>query len=154
MQGRVEQIVQGSIVDLSTLADETFDGVLCLGARLSHILLESERVKAAKELVRVAERDGSIFAFVIGRVGVLKTIFLRVQHEMRYEEEHWETGDYIPAVNGEGLIAAHWFLPELEALFKGQGVRVLEMAGLEGLSSHHERVLNKLSKDEKNRTSG
>jgi SAM-dependent methyltransferase len=149
LQRRVKQVVEGSVADLSVFADETFDGVLCLGAPLSHILLENERVKAVKELVRVAKKGAPIFASVIGRIGVLKTIFLRVQNDLRYAEEHWEIGDYIPGVNGEGFTAAHWFLPEeLEALFKGQGVTVLEMAGLEGLSSHHERILNKLSRDE------
>jgi SAM-dependent methyltransferase len=148
MRRKVKQIVEGSIVDLSMFADETFDGVLCLGAPLSHILQEKERVGAVRELVRVAKKGAPIFASVIGRIGLLKGFLVDFPQEMRYAKVHWETGDYIPGVNGEGFTAAHWFLPdELELLFKRQGVQVLEMAGLEGLSSHHRRKTNKLSKD-------
>ena len=35
---KVTGIVEGSIVDLSRFADNTFDGVLCLGGPLSHVL--------------------------------------------------------------------------------------------------------------------
>jgi ubiquinone/menaquinone biosynthesis C-methylase UbiE len=148
VQRKVKQIVEGSIVDLSMFADGTFDAVLCLGGPLSHILDEKEREKAAKELVRVAKKGAPIFASVIGRIGLLKSILTDFPQEMRYAKVHWETGDYIPGVNGEGFTAAHWFLPEeLEALFKRQGVQVILMAGLEGLSSHHRRAANKLSKD-------
>lgn len=148
VQRRVKQILEGSIVDLSMFADETFDGVLCLGGPLSHLLLKNERKNAVKELVRVAKKNAPVFASVIGRIGLLETLLVRFQHELCYAKVHWETGNYIPSVNGKGFTAAHWFLPEeLKALFKDQGVEVLEMAGLEGLSSHHSRAVNKLSKN-------
>ncbi|MFB0567550.1 MAG: class I SAM-dependent methyltransferase [Candidatus Bathyarchaeia archaeon] len=146
---RVEQIVEGSIEDLSMFDDETFDTVLCLGAPLGHILNQQRREKAVKELLRVAKKDAPIFASVISRLGVLKTLLIRIQHEMHYAEHHLEVGDYVPGVHGEGFTAAHWFLPEeLRDLFEAQGVEVLEMAGLEGLSSHHPKETNKLSRDE------
>jgi hypothetical protein len=57
-------------------------------------------------------------------------------------------GDYIPGVYGKGFTAAHWFQrEELRQLFEAQGVRVLEMAGLEGLSSHHQKETNRMYKD-------
>lgn len=44
---------------------------------------------------------------------------------------------------------AHWFLPEeLRKLFEKQVVETLEMAGLEGLSSHHRKETNTLYKDQ------
>lgn len=146
---RVKQFVEGSVEDLSMFGDETFDAVLCLGAPLCHILDARRREKAVRELVRVAKRDAPIFASVISRLGVLKTLLIRIQHEMRYAKHHLEVGDYVPGVHGEGFTAAHWFLPEeLRDLFEVQGVEVLEMAGLEGLSSHHRRETNRLHKDE------
>ncbi len=79
----------------------------------------------------------------------MKTLLIGFQHEMHYAKHHLEKGDYIPGVYGEGFTAAHWFLPEeLRDLFEAQGVKVLEMVGLEGLSSHHPKETNKLSKDE------
>jgi ubiquinone/menaquinone biosynthesis C-methylase UbiE len=146
---KVKQIVEGSIEDLSTFGDDTFDAVLCLGGPLCHIMTKQGREKAVRELVRVARTGAPIFASVINRLGLLKTLLIRFQHEMHYAKHHLETGDYIPGVYGEGFTAAHWFLPEeLQDLFEAQGVEVLEMAGLEGLSSHHPRKTNKLSKDE------
>jgi ubiquinone/menaquinone biosynthesis C-methylase UbiE len=38
VQGKVKQIVQGSIDDLSMFNDSAFDAVICLGGALSHIV--------------------------------------------------------------------------------------------------------------------
>jgi hypothetical protein len=44
---------------------------------------------------------------------------------------------------------AHWFMPEeLCELFEKQDAKILEMAGLEGLSSHHRKETNRLHKDQ------
>jgi ubiquinone/menaquinone biosynthesis C-methylase UbiE len=146
---RVKQFVEGSVEDLSMFADESFDAVLCLGAPLCHLLDLKQREKAAAELVRVAKSGAPVFVSVISRIGLLKTLLIRFQHEMQYAKHHWEVGNYIPGLQGEGFTAAHWFLPEeLSDLFKKQNVQILEMAGLEGLSSHHERETNKLYKDQ------
>ena len=68
---------------------------------------------------------------------------------MQYAKHHWEVGDYIPGLQGEGFTAAHWFMPEeLCELFEKQGVEILELAGLEGLSSHHRKETNGLYKDQ------
>ena len=146
--GKVKQFVQGSVEDLSLFSSETFDAVLCLGAPLCHLLNVKQREKAAAELARVAKRDAPIFVSVISRIGLLRTILIRFPHEMQYARHHWEVGNYIPGQQGEGFTAAHWFLPEeLCSLFEKQNVKILEMAGLEGLSSHHEKETNKLFKD-------
>jgi len=147
--GKVKQLVQGSIEDLSMFPKETFDVVLCLGAPLCHLLSAEQRENAAAELVRVAKNDAPIFVSVISRIGLLRTILIRFQHEMQYARHHWEVGDYIPGQQGEGFTPAHWFLPEeLCALFQKHRVKILEMAGLEGLSSHHEKETNRLYKDQ------
>jgi len=145
----IKQIVEGSVEDLSMFCDETFDAVLCLGAPLCHIRNPQRREKAVREL-RVAKKDAPIFASVISRLGLLKTLLIEFQHEIHYAKHHLEVGDYVPGVHGEGFTAAHWFQPEeLRHLFEAQGLKVLEMAGLEGLSSHHEKETNRLHKDEK-----
>ena len=116
---------QGSIVDLSAFDDATFDAVLCLGGPLSHVLHPAQRVKAVRELVRVARRGAPIFVSVISRLGLLRAMLTRFPDQMRHAMQHWETGDYVPGVNGEGFTAAHWFLPEeLRALFEKQDVDV------------------------------
>jgi len=146
---KVKQFVQGSIEDLKMFPNETFDAVVCLGAPLCHLLKAGQRENAAKELVRVAKKDSPVFVSVISRIGLLRTILAEFQHEMQYAKHHWEVGDYIPGLQGEGFTAAHWFLPEeLCELFENQSIEVLEMAGLEGLSSHHRKETNRLYKDQ------
>jgi hypothetical protein len=40
---------------------------------------------------------------------------------MQYAKHHWEIGDYIPGLQGQGFTATHWFLPEeLRVLFEKQ----------------------------------
>jgi ubiquinone/menaquinone biosynthesis C-methylase UbiE len=147
--GKVKQFVQSSIKDLSMFENKTFDAVLCLGAPLCHLLDVKQREKAAAELVRVAKRGAPIFVSVISRIGLLKSMLVEYPHEMQYARHHWEVGDYVPGLQGKGFTAAHWFLPEeLRELFEKQDVEILEMAGLEGLSSHHQRETNRLYKDQ------
>jgi hypothetical protein len=148
VQGRVKQVIEGSIADLSMFDAEALDAVLCLGAPLTHLLDEEERKHATRELVRVAKNNAPIFISVIGRIGLLKSMLTEYPHEMQYIRIHWETGDYVPGVSGKGFTAAHWFLPEeLKQLAGDCGIQTLEMVGLEGLSSHHRRATNKLSRN-------
>jgi len=147
--GKVKQFVPSSVEDLSMFANETFDAVLCLGGALCHLMKARQRANAASELVRVSKRGAPIFVSVIGRLGVLETLLVRVPNEMQYAKHHWQAGNYVPSKYGEGFTAAHWFLPEeLHDLFVKQGVEILEMAGLEGLASHHSRETNRLHKDQ------
>jgi len=153
VQHKVKQIVEGSVTDLSMFKNETFDGVLCLGGPLCHLLDSKLRETAARELVRVAKTGAPLFVSVIGRLGLLKTILYRLPDEIRDCHHHLEVGDYIPGVlprkEVTGFTAAHWFMPEeLKELFEGLHVETLDLVALEGLSSHLERATNRLQKDE------
>lgn len=144
----VKNFVQGSIEDMSIFSENTFDAVLCLGAPLCHLLNREQRENAAAELLRVAKRGAPLFVSVISRVGLLKSILVEFPQEMEYARHHWEIGDHMPGLHGEGFTAAHWFMPEeLQALFERYNAETLELAGLEGLSSHHRKETNRLYKD-------
>lgn len=101
---KVKQFVQGSIEDLSIFPDNTFDAVLCLGGPLSHLLKAEQRKNAAKELARVAKNGAPIFVSVISRIGLLRTLLIRFQHEMQYAKHHWEVGNYILGQQGEDFM--------------------------------------------------
>lgn len=148
LQKHVKKITQGSIVDLSRFAEASFDGVICTGGPLSHILDPQQREKAIIELKRVAKPGAHIFVSVMGRLAVLVIILMISQYEIL--EPHFkllrETGDYL---GGYGFTACHFYLPEeFRREFVIKGLRLVEMVGLEGISSHHARDLNKLAKDE------
>ena len=145
---RVKGITQGSIVDLSRFAEGSFDGVICTGGPLSHILDPRERERAIEELKRVAKLNAPIFVSVMSKLAVLIVILMSSQYEIL--EPHFqlirEMGDYL---GGYGFTACHFYLPEeLRREFSREGLQILELVGLEGISSHHARELNKLARDE------
>lgn len=148
IQHNVKRMIEGSVTDLSTFIDETFDAVLCLGGPLSHLLDSEQRETAARELVRVAKKNAPLFVSVIGRFGLLKTVLKEFPEEMKYSSHHLEVGDYIPGVQGKGFTATHWFTPEeLQRLLEKQNVETLDLVALEGLSSHLEEATNRLYED-------
>jgi SAM-dependent methyltransferase len=149
VQDKVKNIVEGSIVDLSQYADESFEAVVCLGGPLSHVLERHKMETAIKELIRVAKKGAPLFVSVMGRLSllVIELILCPDEIEMPHFIQIRDNGGY---EGGQGFTACHFFLPEeLNAAFSEKGVTILEMAGLEGISSHHARKANQLAKDEK-----
>ncbi len=149
LQDKVTDIVEGSIVDLSRFADETFEAVICLGGPLSHVVDKQKRDKAISELIRVTKKGAPLFVSVMGRWSLLVVELMLFQNEIEMPifKQIRDTGDY----EGDyGFTACHFFLPEeLQEAFSEKGVTIVEMAGLEGISSHHARKVNQLAKDEK-----
>jgi SAM-dependent methyltransferase len=150
VQHKVKQIIEGSIDDLSMFENTTFDAVICLGGTLSHIVNKKQREKAIDELVRVAKKNAPILVSVIGRLAVLTGGL--VQHPEglvidRINELYLEVSDTGDYRGGYGFAPCHFYLAEeLERSFKKRNVKILEMAGLEGLVTHHQKEINKLFK--------
>lgn len=149
LQNEVKQIIEGSIVDLSRFADNTFDAVICLGGPLSHVLDKKERNKAISELLRVTKSNAPIFVSVMSRLSVLVSELKLCQHEIEHSlfRKIRDTGDY---PGGYGFTVCHFFLPEeLKQDFSKKNVNFLEMVGLEGVGSHFQEKINKLAKNKK-----
>ncbi len=148
IQAHVKDVLEGSIVDLSCFKDDTFDAVVCSGGPLSHVLDPLDRERAISELIRVAKPGTPVFISVISRLAVLIYDLNKAPESIGHP--HFkplrDTGDY----GGESkFTCCHFFLPEeFRAAFDGKPVEVLEMVGLEGISSNHRRAVNKISKDE------
>ncbi len=149
VQDRVEDVVEGSITDLSRFEDESFDAVICTGGPLSHILDWRKRDRAIKELIRVAKRRAPVFVSVMSRlsVQVIELTLFPFEIGLPFFKVARDTGDY-PGTYG--FTACHFFLPEeFEKAFRNQGVKILEMAGLEGLSSRQTKAVNALARHKK-----
>lgn len=65
VEGKVKQLLEASVHDLSVFKDDTFDAVLCLGGALNHITCREYREKAIDELIRVAKNGAPIFVSVM-----------------------------------------------------------------------------------------
>lgn len=147
LQGRVEDIAEGNILDLSRFADGSFDAVICLGGPLSHIRKITGRDHAIDELIRVAKKGAPIFASVMSRLSVIVVELELFPEEfgMPFYKPMRNTGDYAGL---HGFTTCHFFLPEeFRLAFETKPVEVLEMVGLEGLGSHHPRKVNQLAKN-------
>jgi ubiquinone/menaquinone biosynthesis C-methylase UbiE len=148
VQGKVKDIIEGSITDLSKFKDKTFDAVLCLGGPLSHVHPEKQRVKAVSELIRVAKKNSPVFISVMGKLGTI-TLFHKWVHEVRdtpHFKRFYLKGDDYQWHGGKAY--AHFFeLKELKSLF-GNRVKLLEQVGLEGLATPCQEQINKVAKKE------
>ncbi len=158
VKGRITNIMEGTITNLSELDDESFDSVLCLGA-MSHLIQQSDREKAATELVRVLEHGSPIFVSVIGRYAAFRVILRDLPgeladpghlamfnngvhhgHEIVRNDKDFKKTTSFPD--------AYFFVPEeMPRLFEKQGIETLELASCEGLSAHLNEATNSLYED-------
>src|SRR5512144_2941590 len=97
LEHRVKDVIEGSIVDLSRFDDNAFDGVICLGGPLSHVVDKRKRDKAVRELVRVARPGAPIAVSVISRLSVLIVELTMFPEEvvMPHYQKLLNTGDYL-----------------------------------------------------------
>src|SRR5512139_4170151 len=77
--------VEGSITDLSRYPDGTFDGVVCTGGPISHILDAEQRGKAIRELLRVAKPEAPVFISMMSRLTVVVVELMLFQHEFEMQ---------------------------------------------------------------------
>jgi len=149
LTAKVREFREGSITDLSAYPTNSFDAVISLGGPLSHVVDKQARDQAVRELIRVAKPGAPIFVSVMSRLSVMVVELMLFQPEISTEihRQIRDTGDYH---GGFGFTACHFFLPEeLHGTFESPGVKILELAGLEGLGSNHKKKINELSKDKK-----
>jgi ubiquinone/menaquinone biosynthesis C-methylase UbiE len=152
---RVKQVVEGSITEMNIFSDEQFDAVLCSGP-LSHLIEKQQRDEAANEIVRVAKTGAPLFISVISLYGVFRTVLQRLPHELT-DPSHAELFTHgihrwheIKHKEEHGFPDAYFWHPnELKELFEAKGVKTLQMATLEGLSSHLRGATNRLYRDKK-----
>jgi SAM-dependent methyltransferase len=147
---KIENTIEGTIINLFTFKNNTFDAVLCLGGALSHVTPEKHRKKAVSELTRVAKYNSKIFISVMGKFGVLLNSVRRWPDEININEHFHNL-----SVNGEdymwhgGKAFAHFFtLEELRNLVKGK-IKIIEEIGLEGLATPNEEETNRLAKSKR-----
>lgn len=140
----VKQLVEGTITDLSQFADNSFDAVLCLGGPLSHTYPASEREKAISELIRVDRKDACIFVSVMSKYGVLLATPEGWPEAVADPKENFaglvETGDTYAFVK-DGY--CHFFTSaELEQVFTGHNVEIIQKVGLEGFNTDEKTTNN------------
>ena len=135
IQQHIEAIEEGSITDLSRFGDHQFDAVLCLGGPLSHILDESDRQRALRELGRVARPGAPLFISVMNRLACYCSA---VQWQMYASLFPPFPRSGIGTIGPAGA-PAYFFLPEefLSSL-ETAGLSVSRLYGCNGIGAHLE----------------
>jgi SAM-dependent methyltransferase len=156
IKGRVREILEGSITDLSRFKNDFFDAVLCLGGPLSHLLERTERERAAGELVRVTKEKAPLFVSVFNRYGLYR-VLLRSGEDLSdsSHKEMFATGTHRAHYQHPrafrrtgGFTDAYFFSPdEVKEMFESRRVQTLALATCQGLSSDLEEDTNRLYKD-------
>jgi S-adenosylmethionine-dependent methyltransferase len=142
---------QGSALDLSRYADESFDAVLLMGP-LYHLLEAAQREQALREAVRVLISGGPLFAAFVTRYAGLRDGARRnpgwILADPAWVERMLTTGQLFPLQNGgEGApeFIAHLAHPsEVRPLLRGARLEVETVLGAEGVVSMLETLVNGL----------
>jgi len=107
----LEAIVQANATDLSQFADASFDAVLCMGP-MYHLLDETDRRAAAREVARVAKSGAPVFVAFLNRLPLGRSLigeqFPPLPVEAKPLLDRWfETGVYIAP--GRGLFTDSYY---------------------------------------------
>lgn len=121
--------LQGDAVDLSRLADESFDLTLILGP-MYHLYDRADQRAALREAVRVTKPGGYILTAFLSVHAILFDNYLRGNLFDGLEENF--TGDYTVRHFQEQLFTG-FNVEEFEALFRELPVRQLAVAAADGI---------------------
>lgn len=146
VRDRLIEFVAADIRDLAGLNGGRFDAVLSLGGPISHIPSLDDRLRAVGEMARVARPGALMVISGIGYLAVLRTIM----RESSYELLDGTLELLMDRGNAwVGPMEWHFFrADELRSLAESCGLRTLEMAGCQGLSSACNEETNLLAQDE------
>lgn len=144
----------GDIRDLP-FDDAAFDAVCCLGGPLSHVIDESERTRAARELNRVAVDTAPVFVSVMGFIAVVERLIQAapdfeqgVRQLPHLMESQTYSGDNLAEtdISAPTFVECYFFRAnELHQLLTENGFSVTVIAGLEGAASNFEQALQQTS---------
>ena len=141
--------IQGNVLDLPALINETYDAALLLGP-LYHLLTQTERETAVAQTKAALKPNGILFAAFITRFAPFRDMAQKgyldwlVNHAER-AEHILKTGEN-PAGPGNSFPNSYFAHPdEVKPLLEGAGFRTLACVAVEGVVSGHEEHINQAS---------
>jgi ubiquinone/menaquinone biosynthesis C-methylase UbiE len=139
---------QGTAIDLSRFADDSFDAVLLMGP-LYHLLDEDDRKQALAEAYRVVKPDGPVFVAFITRYAAHIDAVARYPARAFEQAQDYchiaQTGLLPPRTDGVVAFTAYFAHPaEAAPLCRSVGLDVLSVLGVEGVVSGRESLINAL----------
>ena len=136
------KIYEGNACDLSAFKNETYDIVLLLGP-MYHLFTERDKHKALSEAVRIAKKNGVIYAsYCNNDTAVYK--FFYTGRILKYVDRGMIKEDY-HTVSDANEIFELYRKSDIDKLMKNYNVKRLHFAGVDMLSYLFDDKLDKLS---------
>lgn len=134
VRDHIDDVLQGSITDLSRFPDASFDATICLGGPLSHLVQRDDRRRAIAELHRVTKVGGLLYVSVLGRIGQYRAAVQWPDWFSTVFPEIAETG---VSVITPARAPCYFYLPEeLESEMLDAGLAVERIYGCQGIGAH------------------
>ncbi|MBI4114526.1 MAG: class I SAM-dependent methyltransferase [Candidatus Niyogibacteria bacterium] len=146
LEKQVDDIIEGTITDLSNFQDNYFDAVICLGGPLSHLVKLAEREKAVRELTRVAKIKAPIFFSVMSRYGVLPRVIKFVPQDASVLPKYFRDGNHPHPESGVFTYTHFFTIDELHNLIKKNNLSIIKTVAIEGIASNLKNEVNKMPK--------
>jgi ubiquinone/menaquinone biosynthesis C-methylase UbiE len=140
MMSNVE-IIEGNALDLSTLEDQSFDFVLCLGP-LYHLSSVKDKMKCVSEAKRVCKKGGCIFFAYISNDMVFITETM-LYNQTFLNSDHYE----IPYKVKDGPFC-FMTVGQMRQLMKKSGLEKVNHFAADGLSELLSEKINSMSEDQ------
>lgn len=148
----IDSYEQGSAIDLSRFAGQSFDAVLLFGP-LYHLLEESDRMQALREARRVLKPGGPLFCTFISRYAAHRDLAYKSPADLSKKAELYrhilETGHILPQSPDQPEFIGYLSTPvEVGPFVHSAGLDVHQVLGVEGLNYTNEEEVNQLSGEE------
>jgi S-adenosylmethionine-dependent methyltransferase len=136
----LDDITQGTALDLSRYADGEFDAVLLMGP-LYHLLAQADRIQAVREAARVLKPGGPLFASFITRFAAHR-YFAANDPERPLNDANFAgiERDGHEGVREQGFVAYYAHPDEVEPLLGEAGLECEAILGVEGILSRIEQM--------------
>lgn len=137
---KLEYIYEGSVLNLSSFSDETFDVVLNLGSYY-HLCDESDRKKSLSETLRVLKPGGLYMLSYINRCANYMAHFSELQDNFSFLERYMKTGH----IDNSHLFYAT--TPEIiEKDIENNKLQLLHNIATDGPVFLYREIVNKMNK--------
>ena len=139
------ELLQGNAMELSTLADDTFDAVLLLGP-LYHLYTEDDQLAALREARRVLKADGTLFAaYCLNEATMIQFCFKGDgQNMLDCLEKHMLTADY-KCISTPADLFQMMRVEEIDRLNALCGLKRVQLVGIDTFANYMRDRINSWS---------
>jgi ubiquinone/menaquinone biosynthesis C-methylase UbiE len=142
------QAMEGNALDLSMLADESFDVTLLLGP-MYHLYNEADKKRAISEALRVTKKSGVVMvAYCVTDGPVINLVFRLHRYQMLVEQGILDSERFTFCLgNGNEYLFEHTTKPNIDQMMDGFDTERLHYVATDGLLSFLQKELEEMDQE-------